>query len=251
MFFDSHAHYDDAAYDNDRAELIDMMKKNGVDKIINVGSDMRSSIRSIELAQKYDFIYAAVGIHPHNIQDMTEENIKLLQKYCNCYKVVAVGEIGLDYHYENIDRDAQKYWFKRQLDICAQTGRPVIIHSRNAAADSFEILKNSGVHKGVIHAFSGSPEMAKQYISLGFYIGVGGVSTYKNAKKLVETIKQIPLEKILIETDAPYLTPEPYRGQRNNSQNLRLIVERIGEIKQIPPEFVANISYENTEILFL
>lgn len=250
MYFDTHAHYDDAVFDNDREELIEDMHKNDISGIINVGADVVSSKRSIELAEKYDFIFAAVGVHPHAVDRITEKDVNLLQKYCNCYKVVAVGEIGLDYHYENIDKNKQKYWFERQLQICKETEKPVIIHSRDAAQDTFEILKNSGVRRGVIHAFSGSAELAVQYINMGFYIGVGGVVTFKNAKKLVSVVEKIPLERILLETDAPYLTPEPFRGTRNSSKNLPYIAAKIGEIKQIDPKTVVKASYENTEMLF-
>ena len=250
MIFDTHAHYDDAAFDGDRDSLIPQLYQNGIGRIINVGADIPSSLASIELAAKYDFVYASVGVHPYDAEHMTEEDYKMLQKYCKSYKVVAIGEIGLDYHYEDHDAEAQKYWFKRQLELCEETGMPVIIHSRDASQDTFDIIKASKVRKGVIHAFSGSAELAAEYVKMGFYIGVGGVVTFKNAKKLVEVVEKTPISRILTETDSPYLSPTPLRGERNNSQNLKFVVEKIGSIKQIDPETVISVTYENAEMLF-
>ncbi|MBQ9519212.1 MAG: TatD family hydrolase [Firmicutes bacterium] len=250
-YFDTHAHYDDAAFDADRDALIKEMYDFGIKKIINVGADMQSSLKSIELAEKYAHFYAAVGVHPYDVTKMCEDDTKLLQKYCKYYKTVAVGEIGLDYHYEDADREKQKYWFKKQLELAKNVGKPVIIHSRDAAEETFETIAQSRVRSGVIHAFSGSAELAKEYVKLGFYIGIGGVVTFKNAKKLVRVATEIPLSRILLETDAPYLSPEPYRGKRNNSQNLQFVAAKIGEIKQIDTEVVINLSSENAEMLFL
>lgn len=250
-YFDTHAHYDDAAFDPDREQLIKDMYDFGVKKIINVGADMQSSLNSIKFAEKYDFFYAAVGVHPYDAVKMCEEDVKMLQKYCKNYKVVAVGEIGLDYHYEDIDRDKQCYWFEKQLELAEITGLPVIIHTRDADEQTYKIIEKSGVRCGVIHAFSGSAELAQQYVKLGFYIGVGGVVTFKNAKKLVRVVEKVSLSRILLETDAPYLTPEPYRGKRNNSQNLQYVAAKIGEIKQIEPNEVIKITCENAEKLFL
>ncbi len=250
-YFDTHAHYDDEAFDADREELIASMYEFGVKKIINVGADVRSSLNSVELAKKYDFFYAAAGVHPYDVTKMCENDVKLLQKCFDCYKTVAVGEIGLDYHYEDADREKQKYWFKKQLELAEKVEKPVIIHSRDAAADTYEIIAQSRIRRGVIHAFSGSAELAKEYIKLGFYIGIGGVVTFKNAKKLVKTTAEIPLSRILLETDAPYLTPEPFRRTRNNSQNLQYIANKIGEIKQIEPNEVIKTTCENAEMLFL
>lgn len=250
MYFDSHAHYDDAAFEDDRDILLKTMHKNGIYRIINVGADMSSSLESVRLAEKYDFIYAAVGVHPHDVNNLTENDVKLLQKYCSCFKVVAIGETGLDYHYDDTDKEMQKYWFSRQLELCKKLEMPVIIHSRDAAADTLDAVIKSGVRKGVVHAFSASAEIAKAYIDMGFYIGVGGVVTFKNAKKLVGVVEKIPLERILLETDAPYLSPEPYRGKRNNSQNLQYVAAKIGEIKQISTETVIKSTCQNAEMLF-
>ncbi len=249
-YFDTHAHYDDAAFDADREQLIKDMYDFGVKKIINVGADVVSSLKSIELAKKYDFFYAAVGVHPYDVTEMCENDIKLLQKCFNYYKVVAVGEIGLDYHYEDADREKQKYWFKKQLELAENVEKPVIIHSRDASEDTFKIIAESRIRSGVIHAFSGSAELAREYVKLGFYIGIGGVVTFKNAKKLIKVATEIPMSRILLETDAPYLTPMPYRGERNNSQNLQFVAAKIGEIKQIDPREVIKSTSQNAEIVF-
>ena len=250
-YFDTHAHYDDAAFDADREQLIKDMYDFGVKKIINVGADVESSLKSIELAKKYDFFYAAVGVHPYDVTEMCENDIELLQKCFKCYKVVAVGEIGLDYHYENTDREKQKYWFKKQLKLAENVEKPVIIHSRDAAEETFEIIAESRVRSGVIHAFSSSAELAKEYVKLGFHIGIGGVITFKNAKKLIKVATEIPMSRILLETDAPYLTPEPHRGERNNSQYLQFVADKISKIKQIEVNEVIKTACENAEMLFL
>lgn len=250
MYFDTHAHYDDEKFDENRDILIEEMHKNGVDYIINIGADMESSVKSMELAKKYDFIYAAVGVHPHEAESMTDEDINKLREYSKYEKVVAIGEIGLDYYYDFSPRDKQRYWFERQLELAAELDLPVSIHSRDAAQETFDIIKNSNVRKGVIHAYSGSAEMAKDYIDMGFYLGIGGVLTFKNAKKLVDVVRFAPMERILLETDSPYLSPVPVRGTVNNSQNLRYIADKIGEIKQISAEKVCEITSQNAKVIF-
>lgn len=250
MYFDTHAHFDDEKFDENRDILIEEMHSNGVDYIINIGADMESSVKSIELAKKYDFIYAAVGVHPHEVENMTEEDINTLRKFTEYEKVVAIGEIGLDYYYDFSPRDKQCYWFERQLDLAAELNMPVSIHSRDAAKETFDIIKNSAVRKGVIHAYSGSVEMARDYIDMGFYIGVGGVVTFKNAKKLIDVVSFSPMERILLETDSPYLSPVPVRGTVNNSQNLKYIVDKISEIKQISAEKVCEITSQNAKGIF-
>lgn len=250
MYFDTHAHFDDEKFDEIRDTLIEEMHSNGVDNIINIGADMESSVKSMELAHKYDFIYAAVGVHPHEVENMTEKDIESLKKYAEYEKVVAIGEIGLDYYYDFSPRDKQRYWFERQLELAAELDMPVSIHSRDAAKETFDIIKNSNVRKGVIHAYSGSVEMAKDYIDMGFYIGVGGVITFKNAKKLIDVVSFAPIQRILLETDSPYLSPVPVRGTVNNSQNLRYIVDKISEIKQISPETVCQITAQNAGVVF-
>lgn len=250
MYFDTHAHFDDEKFDEVRDILIEEMHSNGVDNIINIGADMASSLRSIELAKKYDFIYAAVGVHPHEVDSMTDEDIETLRKYAGYDKVVAIGEIGLDYYYDLSPRDKQRYWFERQLELAGELNMPVSIHSRDASQETFDIIKNSSVRKGVIHAYSGSVEMAKDYIDMGFYIGVGGVVTFKNAKKLIDVVRFAPVERILLETDSPYLSPVPVRGTVNNSQNLKYVAEKIGEIKQISPDEVCKITAQNAKGIF-
>lgn len=250
MYFESHAHYDDGRFKNDREEILNLLPSCGIDYVINVGCDMKSSRESIKMAEKYDYIYAAVGVHPHDAENMKESDLDELRQMSNHKKVVAIGEIGLDFYYDNSPRDVQRYWFKRQLEIVKELNKPVIIHSRDASQETFDIIKESGVKKGVIHCYSGSAQMAMDYVKMGFYIGVGGVVTFSNAKKLVEVVEAIQLEQILIETDSPYLSPIPNRGKRNDSRNLQFVVEKIAKIKDISPEKVANITKLNAKQLF-
>lgn len=250
MYFDSHAHFDDKKYDDDRHELLKEMFDNNVDYIINAGSDIRSSLFGIKLANQYANLFAAVGVHPHEVENMTNKDMESLREFVKEEKVVAIGEIGLDYYYDFSPRDKQRFWFKEQLALAKELDMPVIIHSRDAAQEVFDIIEKSGVRKGVIHSYSGSYQMALDYINMGFYIGIGGVVTFNNAKKVVETVEKIPIQRILTETDSPYLSPVPVRGTRNNSQNIKYICEKIGEIKQISPDMVAEIASENAKDLF-
>lgn len=250
MYFETHAHYDDKKFDEDRNEILNSLKENNIKYVVNVGADMKSSYDSVKLSQEYDFIYASVGVHPHEARNMKEEDYKTLEQWLQYDKVVALGEIGLDYYYDFSPREVQREVFKKQLKICENITKPVIIHSRDANQEVFDIIKESKVRKGVIHAFSGSLEMALEYIKLGFFIGVGGVLTFKNANKLVNVVENIPLEHILIETDSPYLSPVPLRGTRNNSQNLKYIVEKISEIKHIERENVEKITLETAKMFF-
>lgn len=250
MIFESHAHYDDERFDDSRDELLEALPAGGIYRVINVGANIPSSRASIALAEKYSYIYAAVGVHPHDTENMTERDIDELKSLSEHKKVLAVGEIGLDYYYDADFKDKQQYWFKRQLELAEQVKLPAIIHSRDAAQDTFDIISSSKVRRGVIHAYSGGVEMARDYIDMGFYIGVGGVVTFKNAKKLVEVVKNIPIERILLETDSPYLSPEPVRGTCNNSQNLKYVVDKISEIKQISPDFIVETTRKNAEQLF-
>ena len=250
MYFESHAHYDDGRFKNDREEILNLLPSCGIDYVINVGCDMKSSRESIKMAEKYDYIYAAVGVHPHDAENMKESDLDEIRQMSNHKKVVAIGEIGLDFYYDNSPRDVQRYWFKRQLEIVKELNKPVIIHSRDASQETFDIIKESGVKKGVIHCYSGSAQMAMDYVKMGFYIGVGGVVTFSNAKKLVEVVETIQLEQILIETDSHYLSPIPNRGKRNDSRNLQFVVEKIAKIKDISPEKVANITKLNAKQLF-
>lgn len=252
MIFDSHAHYDDEAFDEDRQELLSHMRENGIGAIVNVSASMASVNASVELAHRYDNIYASVGVHPSETYELTEKDMLLLENYTNDRKVVAVGEIGLDYHYPDTDRELQEKWFKNQLDIAVKTNMPVIIHSRDAAGDTMDILKKyqGKLAGGVIHCYSYSADMAEEYVKMGYYIGIGGVLTFKNAKKLIETAKLIPVEKIVLETDCPYLSPEPNRGKRNDSTNIKYVVKVLSDIKEMSEEEIEDITYQNAMNLY-
>ena len=251
MYFESHAHYDDERFDEDRDTLLASFPAEGIETVVNASSDIKSSKASIALSEKYPFFYAAVGVHPHEVENITEADIDELRELSKHPKVVAIGEIGLDYYCDLSPRDLQRHWLKRQLELADELKMPVIIHSRDAAQECFDIIKNSNVRNGVIHCYSGSAEMAEEYIKMGFYIGVGGSLTFKNNKKGVETVERIPIEKILIETDSPYLAPVPYRGKRNDSRLLKYVVERISQIKNIPENDICNITKNNAQNLFI
>ena len=250
MFFDSHAHYDDPRFSADREALITSLPTKGVRGFINAGSDLQSSKASVSMAEVFSYVWAAVGVHPHEVSEINDETIKEIKNLCSREKVAAVGEIGLDFYYDNSPRDIQRYWFKRQLELAAEAELPVIVHAREATAETLAILRESGVRRGVIHSFSGSAETAFEYIDMGFYIGVGGVVTFDKSKKLPEALEKIPLEYLLLETDAPYQTPVPFRGKRNDSSYLRYIAEAVARIKKTTAETVAAVTYENTKRCF-
>lgn len=251
MIFDTHAHYDDAQFDEDRDELLNSMREQGVGVIVNVSAAYDSCEKVVDMVQKYPFMYAAVGIHPDEVGSLTEERFARMEELFQRNKVVAVGEIGLDYYWDNESHTIQKKWFIRQLELARELKLPVLIHSREAAADTMEIMKEHGQGlKGVIHCYSYSREMAKEYVKMGFYIGVGGVVTFKNARKLKETVEEIPLEAIVLETDCPYLAPVPYRGKRNDSSYIRYVAEEIGRLKGIPYEEVTAQTEENAKRLY-
>lgn len=248
--FDSHGHYDDSAFDGDREELLQSLKENNVVGVVNPGSSVSSSLAAVELSKKYDFIYAAVGIHPEEAQQTTEQDIETLKNAAlSNKKVIAIGEIGLDYHYDECPHDIQIKWFERQVELANELHLPVIIHDRDAHADTMEILKKYRP-RGVVHCYTGSAEMAKELINRGFYIGFTGVVTFKNAKKPVEAAAVVPLDRLLIETDCPYMAPEPLRGRRCDSTMLKHTLNRIASIKELEPEAVAEASYQNTKTLF-
>jgi len=250
QLIDSHAHLDDKRYNNDRADVINDIISAGVTNVINIGADMRSSRASVKLADEYDFIYATVGVHPHYADKMNEEKIAELKSLASHKKVLAIGEIGLDYYYDNSDRESQKYWFARQLQLAKELNLPVVIHDRDAHQNCLEILKDEGISNGVLHCYSGSAEMAKTVIDMGFYISFGGVLTFKNARVAVEALNAVPIERLLIETDCPYLSPEPYRGKRNSSEYMPIIAQKVAEIKGMNAHDVCNITAENTRRLF-
>lgn len=252
--FETHSHYDDEAYEDDREELLSSMPSHGISPVINVGATMESSRKGLELANKYSFVYSAIGVHPSDIDCLNEDEMKWLHDYSSHKKVVSIGEIGLDYYWEKDEnkRDEQKYWFKRQLQLAKEVNLPVIIHSREACSDTLTIMNQAmedGI-QGVMHCFSYSPEIAHEYVKKGFYIGVGGVVTFKNGKKLKETVKEIPLTNILVETDCPYLSPEPFRGSRNDSTYLPYIVKEIAKIKEITEAEVIETTAQNAQKLF-
>lgn len=250
MIFDTHAHYDDDAFDEDRESLLAGMSERGIGRIVDVGASMESSRMAMELAKQYEFMYCAVGVHPSEVRDLTEQDMEILREWSMWKqptgKVVAIGEIGLDYHYPDTDKDLQKKWFIRQLMLARQVELPVIIHSRDAAADTLDIIKEYGRGLGgVVHCFSYTKEIAAEYLKLGYYCGIGGVLTYKNAKKLVEVAEYLPIERIVLETDCPYLSPDPNRGKRNDSSNLVYVVQKLAELKNLSYEEVVRITQEN------
>ena len=248
MIFDTHAHYDDEAFDEDRESVIESLKGEGIVNVVNVGANIASSKRSIDLSDKYDFFYAAVGVHPDDANEVTEEGIKILKDLAANEKVKAIGEIGLDYYWNKDNKEIQKEAFIKQIELAKEVNLPILIHSREAALDTMDILKETNAGKtvgGVVHCFSYSSEIAKEAIDLGFYIGIGGVLTFKNAKKLKETVEVIPLEKIVLETDCPYLAPDPFRGKRNYSAYLQYVVKAIAELKNTDIAIVEDITYKN------
>ena len=252
MIFDSHAHYDDEQFDCDREELLDSMQEHGIGGIINVGASMEGVFASQELAEKYPFIYAGVGIHPDYVGSLNEEKLRMLAELCKKSKTVVVGEIGLDYYWDKEAHDIQKRWFIEQLKMAQEAELPVNIHSRDAAKDTLDIAKEEHLAEigGVVHCFSYTVEMAREYLNMGMYLGIGGVLTYKNARVLKEVVDYAPMDRIVLETDSPYLTPVPNRGKRNSSLNLPYVVMAIAEIKGITTAEVEDITWENAMKLY-
>ena len=252
MLFDSHAHYDDIKYKDDVYEVIPNAHKSGVSYILNASSDISSCIDSIALTQEFDFVYAAVGIHPHNVEYANDNALKALADFAENKKVVAIGEIGLDYYYDNSPREAQKQWFARQINLAVNLKLPVIVHDRDAHEDSLDIITQENAKEvgGVFHCYSGSVEMAKVLLEKNFYISIGGAVTFKNARRVVEVARFIPIDRLLIETDCPYMTPEPLRGKRNDSSYMRLVAEKIAEVRGIAFDEVAAATTENAKRLF-
>jgi TatD DNase family protein len=251
MFFETHAHYDDRLF-NDIESVVEKIKKAGVDRAVNCGVNVRSSLACAKLAQRFDLFYAAAGIHPSDVMQAKEGDLEEIRKIAAGRKIVAIGEIGLDYHYEWSDRDAQIKWFKSQLALANELELPVIIHSREAEDDCVNLLKAARVKKrGVIHCFSGDRKMARKYLDLGYYIGIGGIITYPGADELRDIARETPMEKILLETDSPYLAPIPRRGKRNDSSSLFYIAQKIGEIKNLSIDEVAKIASITAVDIFL
>ena len=252
MIFESHAHFDDDSFNEDRPLLFQNMQEQGISHIINVTADWDSLEATKKLTEQYDFVYGTVGIHPSDVNNLTEDRIQQMLTFGKQNKIVAVGEIGLDYYYEDPDRLIQKKWFSRQLEMAQELQLPVIIHSRDAAADTLDIMKSDCGKNltGVIHCFSYSKEIAKIFLDMGYSFGIGGVITFNNARKLVEAVEYIPIENILLETDSPYLSPVPNRGKRNTSLNLPYVANKIAEIKNIPYDEVIRITHQNAKNLF-
>lgn len=252
MIFDTHAHYDDEAFEEDREQMLSSLQGAKIERVINVGASLETTASTIALADRYPFVYAAAGVHPESTPELNEETFSVLKKQCRHPKVVAVGEIGLDYYWDEPDRGTQRYWFRRQLRLAGEEKLPVIIHSREAAKDTLEIMQeeNSASVGGVIHCYSYSKELARTFLEMGFYFGIGGVLTFKNGRKLKEAVSFLPIQSILLETDCPYLAPAPFRGKRNSSLYLPCVVEAIASIKGISADEVERITTENAYRLF-
>lgn len=248
--FDTHAHYDDERFDEDRDELLSSLLKGSVSHIIDCGCDLNSSIKAIGLAEKYQNIYAAVGVHAHEASECTAEDLEEIKKLYSHKKVVAVGEIGLDYHYDFSPRQRQIEIFTHQVKLANDLDLPVIIHDREAHEDTYDILRQYQP-KGVIHCFSGSLELCKEAIGLGMYIGLGGAVTFKNARRPLEVAEYVPIDRLLLETDAPYMTPVPFRGKRCDSSHIMYTAEKIAEVKHMDIQQLIDICSENAKRLFL
>lgn len=254
MIFETHAHYDDEAFDEDREELLSSLSERGIGAAVNVCASVDSLDKTLELVEKYPHLYGAVGIHPDDVENLNEEIFEKMRRMCRHPKIVAVGEIGLDYywHKDSESHALQLQWFERQMELAREERLPFIIHSRDAAADTLEAVKRlrAGEIGGVVHCFSYAREIAEEYLRMGLYLGIGGVVTFKNARKLKEVVAEAPLEQLLLETDSPYLAPEPNRGKRNSSLNLVYVAEEIARIKGITAEKVVRVTEENARRLF-
>ncbi len=251
MIFDTHAHYDDEAFDADREELLQSMPGLGIGCVVNIGASLHSCERTIELMDRYPFLYGALGIHPSDSGELTEEDMQWLKMQCIVQrlkgKCVAVGEIGLDYYWKDTDPVIQQKWFRRQLGIARELSLPVVIHSRDAARDTIDIMKEEKAEEigGVIHCYAYTKETAREFLDMGFYFGIGGVLTFKNGRKLKEAVEYIPMDRIVLETDSPYLSPEPNRGKRNSSLNLPYVVQALSQIKGLDVQEIERITWEN------
>ena len=250
MYFDTHAHYDDRAFDDDRHALLPALQAAGVERIVDPGCDLKSSRAALALAERYAFVYAAVGVHPEELQDSTPEILAEIGELAEHPKCVAIGEIGLDYYWDATHKEEQKLLFRQQIALALDLDKPIIVHDREAHGDCLEIVKDYPGLRGVFHCYSGSAEMAKELLKRGWYLGFDGPVTYKNARQTLEVLDLCPIERLLIETDSPYLSPVPNRGKRNDSRNLRYIVETIAARRGLSPEEVARQSLENGKRLF-
>ena len=252
MIFETHAHYDDAKFDTDREMLLAELPQRGISPVINAGSSIATTKTTLSLAQEYPFLYAAVGVHPSDVDDLNEDTYAWLRQQTTLQKTVAVGEIGLDYYWPEPDHETQKKWFLRQLELAREIKKPVIIHSRDAAKDTVDLMTEAHAEEigGVIHCYSYTKETAKIFLDMGFYFGIGGVLTFKNAKKLKEAVEYIPMDRIVLETDCPYLAPEPNRGKRNSSLNIPYVIAAMAQIKGITEEEVRKAAWDNSLKLY-
>lgn len=253
MLFDSHAHITDEKFDEDREQLIDLLRQEGVSNIVNPGVDTQTSIDAIELAEQHDFIYAAVGYHPHEVENISDVDIEKIKELAlSSDKVVAIGEIGLDYYYDFSPREKQKEYFIKQIQLANELGLPFVVHDRDAHGDCFDIIKKYKAPETgcVLHCYSGEVELAKEYIKLGCYISIPGTLTFKNNRKTIDVVKEIPMEWMLIETDSPYLAPVPMRGKRNNPSYVKYVADKIAEIKGMSYDEVCRITSENAKKFF-
>jgi len=245
MYFDTHAHYDDRRFNEDRDELLSSMQEAGVTLILNSASSLKSAKFSLKLADKYPFIYASIGVHPHDSKSMTDETVFELEKLLSHPKAMAVGEMGLDFHYDFSPRDVQKKRFREQLELARRVKKPVIIHERESLRDTLDTISDYKDLTGVFHCFSGSWETAKTILDMGWYLSFTGVVTFRNARRALEVLEKMPADRIMLETDAPYLAPDPMRGKRNSSLYLPYIAEKIAEVRGITTEEVAALTMEN------
>ena len=251
MLFDTHAHMDDRAFDEDRALLLASLPEKGIGLVMNAGCSLASSLECVALAEKYPYLYASVGTHPDTAQEVNESVLEEYRKLCKLHsKIKAIGEIGLDYHYETVPREIQQRAFRLQLELARELNLPVIVHEREAHQDGMDIIRQFSGVTGVFHCFSGSAEMARQLVDLGWYIGFTGVLTFKNARRAIEAAQAIPLERIVIETDCPYMCPEPFRGRRNDPAQVSRVAEKLAQIRGISPEEAENITFENGKRLY-
>ncbi len=250
MLFDSHAHMDDRAFDQDRQVLLESLAESGVGYVMNPGCSLESSRKAVALAEQYPWLYAAVGSHPDAADEVTDAVLEEYRVLCRHEKVKAIGEIGIDYHYEDIPRQLQRKAFRMQMELARQVGLPVIVHQREAHEDGMAIVKEFSDVTGVFHCYSGSAEMARQLTDLGWYIGFTGVLTFKNARKAIESAQAIPLDRILLETDCPYMAPEPFRGKRNHPGYLYRMAEKLAQIRGLPVEEIHRITTENAKRLY-
>lgn len=250
--FDTHAHYDDEAFDEDRDEILAAVHQAGVEHIVDIACSMETSVKMPDFIRKYDYMYGTVGVHPDDIGGLTASDMDEIRRLSGEDKIIAVGEIGLDYHYDGVDKELQKKWFAAQLELAREINLPISIHSRDAAKDTLDVMKAENAEDigGVMHCFGYGAEMARAFLDMGYYIGVGGVVTFKNGRKLKEVVEYAPLDRIVLETDCPYLAPVPFRGKRNNSGNLTYVAEEIAVLKGIPVEQVYEITYRNAKEMY-